>query len=271
MSFRKLEQRIAAVSPKDASIRLVTRKTGARPACIVSLRAAFALAVGWKSGTGVAVYLGDDDDAGKLRLMRGATPAITTTRVLKKGGLTFDLGFVPGLNGGRSSDKFAIEAVLLDEDTVELRLPDWDGGGEAAEDDVDASPAAKRPVPPPAPRAPPAAAKKPNGRPAPVAPPVTHGGVHIDFTPDEETVTFGGKSMEVTARQAEMIAMLARGMPNPIARSFLRSKIFGANPPTTADLVLDTMAIDLTKAVDAIGLVFKTVKGLGYALAPKER
>jgi hypothetical protein len=272
MSFRPIEERISAIVRKPASIRLVERAQSSRPSCVISLRGFFAATLQWKAGNEIAVQIGEGDDAGKLRLVRGGKPSIAALRVLSKGGASVDLGHIASLNDGGASDLVGVDARVIDKDTVEIALPDWSAppaadevaGDDEGRDERPSAPPSTRAAPAPAPRPPVPA--KPNGGAKRVEPPVTINGVHIDFTPDAETVTFKTKAMEVTKRQAQMIAALARGMPNPIARDFLRTKLFGQNDKAAAELALDTISMDLLKAVGGIGLVLKTVKGVGFAL-----
>lgn len=279
MSFRPIEQRISAIVRKPASIRLVERAQSSLPSCVISLRGFFAATLQWKPGNEIAVQIGEGDDAGKLRLVRGGKPTIAALRVLSKGGASVDLGHIASLNDGGASDLVGVDARVIDKDTVEIVLPDWsavpaaaaeDEGDDAAQEErPPAAPPSTREAHAPAPR--PSMPVKPNNRGAKrVEPPVTINGVHINFTPDAEIVSFKSKAMEVTRRQAQMIAALARGMPNPIGRDFLRTKLFGQNDRLAAELALDTISMDLTKALGGIGLVLKTVKGVGFALQEAE-
>jgi hypothetical protein len=256
VSFKSLEQRVAPANRKPASIRLAMRKEAQHPACIVSFRAFFGEQLKWKKGESVGVQLGESEDVGKMRIVRGLEPAIAVVRPNTKGGLTFDLGHIAGLNEGAPAGKIAVDARVIDKSTVEIILPDWRDAPE---------PDGEEDEPAPTPRSPPPQ-RAVGHAPTKSEPRVTIAGVTIDFTPDNESVKFKGKAMEVTARQAQLIKLLARGMPKPIDRGFLRKHLFGANEVATADLTLDTIAMDLAKAVGAIGLVFKNVKGVGFAL-----
>jgi hypothetical protein len=125
--------------------------------------------------------------------------------------------------------------------------------------------AAARPAAPVAVPKPAAAPAKP-AAPRQVEPPAVANGVTVNFDPDDEAVTFRGKSMEVTYRQAKVAAMLARAMPHPVARSFIVRNLFDGNPPATADMVVDQIAMDLGKAVAGIGLKVNVVKSLGFSM-----
>lgn len=260
MSFRPIEQRIAGNTRKSASIRLMLRGAeSSAPACIVSFRMILGLQLKWKKGESVAVQLGEGDDAGKMRLVRDGAPAIAAVRLNQKGGMTFDLGHLPSLNDGEPSDKIAVDARIIDKNTVEIVLPDWSAAPATRDDD-------EREEAPPARIAPPQSRSKSNGHGPREPSATTINGVHIDFTADNETIAFKGKEMEVTKRQAQMIAMMARGMPNPIGREHLRTKLFGQNDKESSEAALDMIASDLTKALGAVGLALNTVKGIGFGL-----
>lgn len=273
MSFRPLEQRIAIASVKPASIRLVRRAQASRPTCLISLRSVLAAQLKWKKGERCAAQVGEGDDAGKLRIVRNGKPAIAEFRELK-GGYMFDLGFIASLNDGKESDLIPIDAAIIDADTVELLLPDWGRLGESAEEEDSeaieqpsaAPPAARGHAPIAAAPKQIAAASRDTGK---HEPPIVHNGVTIVFAPDAESVSYRGKSMEVTARQAQLVALLARAMPNSVGREFIKPRLFGGKIGPHADGVLDTMAMDLGKALGAIGLVLRNTKGIGFALQVK--
>lgn len=136
-------------------------------------------------------------------------------------------------------------------------------------------PAPNRPkvaAPAPAPKpvaAKPAAVKAP---PRPVEPPVEANGVTVCFDPEDEAITYRGKTMEVTYRQAKVAAILARAMPHPVGREFIVGKLFnGGTPPSTAGMVVDQVAVELGKAITGIGLKVNVVRGIGFSLGEASR
>lgn len=128
---------------------------------------------------------------------------------------------------------------------------------------------ANRPKAKPAARAPKAAKRAPAAAASP-APPraadaeVNSDGVSVDTTPDAESISYGGRTTELTAEQAELAALLARAMPTPVAREFLIKKL--GLTSAFAEQTLSTRASRLREAVATIGLEVKTVRGVGIAL-----
>lgn len=112
--------------------------------------------------------------------------------------------------------------------------------------------------------------------PAPMAEPstdstgITIAGVTVVTAPDNEEVTFNGKSMEVEARQAQLTLMLARGMPNPVDRDFLCKRLFPTQSKQSAGTSLGTLASATKAALAGIGLDVHTVRGIGVVLRPLE-
>ncbi len=105
--------------------------------------------------------------------------------------------------------------------------------------------------------------------PAKAAPPAgkgeTYHGVTIDFTEDDESVSFRGKTIEVTTRQAVLLKLLARPMPQPVAESFLIKACWHPVPKDAAAMLRQTVD-DLRSALVAIGLDLRAVKGVGYQI-----
>lgn len=91
-------------------------------------------------------------------------------------------------------------------------------------------------------------------------------GVTVDFTPAAESVGYAGKSMEVSARQAQLFALLARTMPHPIGRDFLVNKLWPGKRPNYCDQMLSTMVRDAAGPAAALGLELVTVRGVGIVL-----
>jgi hypothetical protein len=99
MAFEVVEHRIAGLSFKPVSMRLLLRKTGrtlhdSRPACKIGIRKHVAADLGWKHNDPIRLELGTGTDAGKIRLTVNKVNSIAAARVCK-GGLTIDLGHIP--------------------------------------------------------------------------------------------------------------------------------------------------------------------------------
>jgi hypothetical protein len=254
MTWREIEERVDARAPNSASMRLISRKRSTKPACIVVVRAAVYEKAKWKTGDQVGVAIGIEGDDYRIRLKRNSKKPIAKIRVLPKGGFTVDVGHIEEL-GSTPQTSAATEAKLIDNDTIEIVVPDWQ-----AEDDAEQEPpparldSAERKAP----------AKIQRG---PAGLGLELHGVTIDLTVDEESVTYAGKTIDVTTNQAAMLAACLRGLPNVIDRNFMRRQLFAAKSMTEGDALLDFVAQDLPKAMASIGLTFKIIKGQGFALA----
>lgn len=279
MPWVDLEERVAAVSKFDASVRLHQRAASSKPALLIALRKTIMTGLKWKPTEAFGLALGRDDLAGKVRIIRrkDKAKAIATPRSMKTGSLTFDFGHVAQF-GERGTLKAEAIAVIIDADTVEVTIPTFEYEDEIEEEEEgeteeqpDAAPAvAHRPQPSPSQSslsvkaAAESARGVVNGR---TLPPVTVGGITIRFENECEAITFNRKTMEITTKQAHFIATLAKAMPQPVGRDFITKKIFPGGVPTTASMVIDQIAMDLTKALPGIGLQLKNVKGVGFALS----
>lgn len=257
MAWQTIEQRIAGATRKAASIRLVLRGESSRPACIVSFRKDFAASIAWKAGEPVGLQVGDGDHAGRIRIVRlkkGAASEIATVRRMQKGGMTFDLGHIPQL-GIEPHDKAATDAQAIDADTIELNIPEWDDAAQAAGDDDEQE---QIPRDPPRARQP----ARVNGTTV-----LTKYGITIDLEHDAESIAFNKKTMDLTTRQAAVVATLLRAYPQFVNRPFILKNALADVPHHTQDASLDLIVGDLAKALAGIGLQLKNQKGVGLALA----
>ncbi|MDQ2083665.1 hypothetical protein RA307_26060 [Xanthobacteraceae bacterium Astr-EGSB] len=75
-----------------------------------------------------------------------------------------------------------------------------------------------------------------------------------------------GAGVRLNARQAQLVRLTARGMPAPIDRRHLIARLWGATPPSSADIVLGQVAKACDEALRPEGLTMKTVRGVGIAL-----
>jgi hypothetical protein len=265
MGWVDLDERVAAVSKFDASVRLLQRSASSKPALLISLRKGVMGGLKWKPSDMFGLALGRDDNSGKVRIIRrkDKTKAIAAPRQMKTGSLSFDFGHVASF-GERGTLKAEAVAVIIDADTVEVTIPKFEYEDEVAEDNEEEEPeAAPAPKQLPAPARPPVAAPAPEIQRRGVT---KDNGIEIDDRKDAEHITYRGKTMEITLRQAIFLSALAKAMPQAVDRNFLTSRIFGARPPTTASMVLDQINMDLSKALPEIGLQIKNIKGVGFAL-----
>lgn len=92
-------------------------------------------------------------------------------------------------------------------------------------------------------------------------------GFAVDLTEGQETIGADKGVLDVTKKQARLLAALARATPNPVDRSFLIGKVWGASPPTFADQMLSSLCGELRAPLATIGLETKITKGVGISLA----
>ena len=277
MAFERLEVRTKAArsAEKPAAITLSRCGGSKRPAAVISLSQELRIAAGLSETGKFDVLIGRGEDAGKLRLV-ASDAGIVPARIFKNKAFFVNLGFVPEIGDFRAK-RTPTGARVIARGTVEVDIPDFDRGGD--EDIVkalaatgtapaeDASPAAAIVA---------AARKKLNGKGAngAAAPPavpdqgpiVTHHGVSIDFTEDDERVTFKGQITEVTSEQAVLIRVLAQARPAPVGESHIVQQIWKNKPPKYATDELRRMASDLSAGLKPLGLELKKVPGVGYQL-----
>lgn len=259
MAFERLDVRAASGKRgMPASMSLSCHGGSSRPAAIVAIGAALALEAGFTAASRFSILFGTEEDAGRLRVHAEANGVIAA-RALKGGGLLLNLGYVPVL-GVEPCKKKPTEAKLVAPDIIELEIPDFREGRQKL-------------LPPPAvsrTESPPPKATTPLAKPEPVTPPPsakgeTYHGITISFKEDDESVSFRGKVIEVTTRQAVLVKLLARPMPQPVAESFL-TKACWHPVPKDAPSVLRQMVDDLRSPLVTIGLDLRPVKGVGYQI-----
>lgn len=254
MAFERLEVR--AVSGKKgspASMSLSCHAGSSRPAAIVAIGAALALEAGFTVASRFTILIGNDEDAGRLRIV-AEKDGIVAARELKGGGLLLNLGYVPAI-GVEPCKKKPTDASLVAEHAVEVHIPDFTEGRPRLL--APPQPAPDRPTPKPAKPAPQVRPESGRGE--------TYHGITIEFAEDEESVSFRGKVVEVTTRQAVLVKLLARPMPQPVAESFLIKACWHPVPKDAAAM-LRQMTDDLRSPLASLGLALKAVKGVGYQL-----
>jgi two-component system cell cycle response regulator CtrA len=80
-----------------------------------------------------------------------------------------------------------------------------------------------------------------------------------------DVVSFRGKSITVTKRQAEIAAALAPAMPQMVDRATVAKKVWGRDDSNTIAMV-GQQSKELALSIDAIGLKIVTVRGAGLGL-----
>lgn len=260
MSWTDIEERIAAKSRYDASVRLYARKASSKPALIISLRSLIMSGLKWKPADTFGLALGSGDVAGKVRIIRRKEKAIATPRQMKTGAFSFDFGHVAQL-GDRGTLKAEAVAVVIDKDTVEVTIPKFEYDDEQEDEperEAGSTPRGPAAAPPPRPAV---AGPSRTGEPS-----VNMNGIIVEFYKDVECIRYRGKTADLTLRQALFAGACVKAMPNPVNRGFLINKIFGLRPPSTAEMVLDQISLDLGKLLPDVGLRLKNQKGVGFAI-----
>ena len=237
-----------------ATVRLRRCKNGV--ICYLSVSGDAVKGIGGNDKSSFDILIGKAEDAGKLRLRVNKDGKVKARRLLRTGWLCFILGVV-GDFPQSEVDKQRCAAKVVEKDTLEVTLPDWKA---LIEDDVQPAKGGGKQAPVPALRPP--APPNPAAR-------FSRNGIAIDPTIDSESVTFRKKTMDLTTRQAAVLAALLRAMPSSIGRSWLCSKPLADVPTDMREAMLDLIFSDLGIALPGIGLELKITKGVGAALAIK--
>lgn len=267
MAWEELEARINVRKDiKPATVSLSRRANSQRLCFYVTLRRDLSESLGWKEKEGVGLQIGKGEDAGRARIVRGSKREVGKVKMSRFGVFRFDFGSVEAL-GSQQRKAAPCDARKIDENTVELVLPDW--SETEVEDDATA------PTPRRAAAGAEIASKSKPGNAPPSKPKtsqqrdvITLQGITIDLTEDDESITSGEVTMEITDRQAAFFDALMGGMPSPIGRDFLCKRVFGLASARSmqSDVQLDMIAADAKAIAAKIGLEVKTIKGIGYAL-----
>lgn len=244
-------------------------KRGEKAYCVVIIRRDLMEALDINERSRFHVEIGADDDLGVLRLIPDPLGVAEAVSIQNAKCISIRLGHISQFPN-RVEASQGCPAEDDGEGAIEITLPSWSREAAPRQEDQQktAAPAMPKsePLSPPAVPTKSAAAPqaKPNGGGNGVHHVALHG-VRVDLTPEEENVEHGGKVMELTARQAQFLAALLRGYPNPIDRNFIRQKVC-AGTGSQADAMLDMIYGDLSKAVADIGLHVKAIKGVGFSL-----
>jgi hypothetical protein len=217
---------------------------------VIALRKDLVAKAGFKADMKFTVLLGTDDDHGRLRIVKDKAGTPCARELARTGAFFFKLGVLPAI-GVTPSKQRPAEARCI-ENGVEIDLPP-DAGPKLL------APPAKTPAEKTAAAAGGGARKLGQAG-------ETFNGVTVDLTEDSESVSFKGKSTEVTTRQAKFVRLLAKPRPSPVGEAFLVGALWDGKPPATAMEQLRTMAGDLQKGLSPIGLNLCLVKGAGYQL-----
>lgn len=84
-------------------------------------------------------------------------------------------------------------------------------------------------------------------------------------------VTFADNVIEMTGKQARIVACLARGMPHPVDRLFIAKRVWaGERVPESYETVISNYISPIIAPLAGIGLTLKTVRGVGLSLQKAE-
>lgn len=100
---------------------------------------------------------------------------------------------------------------------------------------------------------------------------VTLNGISIDHTVGEEALTYGGKTIEITLRQAKVLTVLGKAMPHPVSHAEMMKRAWVGVAPPTALATLEEITRDMRKPFAEMGLVLTSQKGIGMWLQVKGR
>jgi len=250
VSFERLEVRARggrAGGPAAISIGGPGAASG-RPSVIVTLSPTLATEAGFYGKAMYSIYLGKDEDAGKLRIATDPKGIIIGRQAPRNTAMLFNLGYLPAIGRVRCRKQYT-DAKVVEPGVVHIDIPDFPDAAETGDDEEenDAAPAE------------PARKRQSSAT-------ETLNGVTIDLSQDDESVTFRGKLVEVTTRQARLIRLLARPRPAPVAETFLLKNLWDGRAPNNAAEQLRMLCLDLQKALAPIGLDLDWVKGAGYQL-----
>jgi hypothetical protein len=250
MAFEQLDVQTKSAGRLPAAITLYRYGNSGEhiPAgTAISLRSDLVEQAGFSPASLFNVFIGSGEDAGKLRLVQAANGKVKACFMKRTNAFFVRLGVVAAI-GLEPCPRTEIQARVIERGTVEVDIPELVPAAdqEAAEGNAQAGQAAKAP---------------------PVE--VFYHGITIDTTAGEETVTFDGEGIAVSAIEARLVLLLARPRPTPVAETFLIANLWGtkqAAPKNAAEQLRQLCAGDLKKGLAKLGLNLAPVPGVGYQL-----
>lgn len=94
-----------------------------------------------------------------------------------------------------------------------------------------------------------------------------HNGVTATIGARSASIEHADRVIEVSPRQARLVACLARAMPQPVDRKFIAGKVWaGQRVPEASDTIISNLVQPIVAPLAAMGLTLKTVRGVGVAL-----
>lgn len=247
MAFERIT--IEKSAAKAAAGMTITQRGKA----VIALRKDVVIKAGFKVKDTFSAMLGTEDDSGKLRIVKDKDGVACARELAKTGAFFFNLGVVPGI--GVSPHKQRPIEVRLVDGGIEIDLPPDDG---------------HKLLPSPS-KIPPnietEATVGGRARKGKHVDEIFLNGITIDQTDGEESITFDGEGVAVSAIEARLVKILARPRPQAVADSFIIGNLWDkGRPPNAADHLRQLCSGDLKKSLAKIGLNLNAVKGVGYQL-----
>jgi DNA-binding response OmpR family regulator len=98
-----------------------------------------------------------------------------------------------------------------------------------------------------------------------------HNGVTVTVGQRSASVEHANAVIEVQPRAGRLVACLARAMPHPVDRKFIAGRIWaGTRIPEASDTAISNLMEPIKQPLAELGLVLKTVRGVGIALQKAE-
>lgn len=258
MSFVKLEKRVSVRDVKTgASMSMRVYRGSPKPIAFLSLRSQFLEQTNFGKALQFDVSIGQDENAGKIRVVPNAKGIFPGRRLKHGGAVLIDLGHVPQFGDHEHKNQSA-DAIFVDGAAI-ITIPQWNDDDAEDEDEEDEPRTSPKTASAPASSTPAASAPKTAAR------SITHNGVTINLTEDGEAVTFKGRTVDVSPRGARLVEALAKVMPSCIGDSQLISILWGTNRPPSPLTHLDMVVRDLA-SLKKIGLELRNQKGIGKQL-----
>lgn len=250
MGFKKLEQRAkTGASHLPASIKI---RGKVRPSVVVRFTKEFTDSLGALATNIFDVLVGHDEDAGKLRLRAAFGVGIVEPRYLR-GAMVLDLGYVPEI-GDRSSECIRTAARVIDEECIEIDIPDLyavaadDEDGDEGGDDEDGEEATAADADP---------AQEANAS-------VLIDGIAFVLTDGEASIAHRDQMVKVTRRQARLVYLLARARA-AMRRTTILNALWDGKPPSHSDDTLTMIVKEMGPVLEPLKLAIAE-KGSGYKL-----
>jgi DNA-binding response OmpR family regulator len=94
-------------------------------------------------------------------------------------------------------------------------------------------------------------------------------GVDVDLTGDNESITYRGKTMELSAKQARLLEPLVQAEGRFVDRDRLITAVWGRSAPATAESGITQLCDKLAEPLAAVGLQLVRKRKVGVALQAK--